>query len=87
MLDSTKYQQMAGRAGRAGLDTQGEAIIMANPSTATLLSQLMQVSLAVPAQKVAALCSLTYLMRTACSCSVSCAAVYCTALQAGDDGP
>ncbi|KAK9835520.1 hypothetical protein WJX74_002208 [Apatococcus lobatus] len=42
MLDSTKYQQMAGRAGRAGLDTQGEAIIMANPSTATLLSKLMQ---------------------------------------------
>lgn len=28
-LDSTKYQQMAGRAGRAGIDEAGEAILLA----------------------------------------------------------
>lgn len=45
MLRATEYRQMAGRAGRAGIDTQGEAILMANnPNLGKQLLQLMQVS-------------------------------------------
>ncbi|KIZ04600.1 DNA polymerase theta subunit [Monoraphidium neglectum] len=29
-LDATRYRQMAGRAGRAGIDSQGEAILLGN---------------------------------------------------------
>jgi DNA polymerase theta len=35
MIDSTKYQQMAGRAGRAGIDTEGEAILLATRENGT----------------------------------------------------
>lgn len=30
LLEGTKFRQMAGRAGRAGLDTHGEAILLAS---------------------------------------------------------
>lgn len=44
LLQATEYRQMAGRAGRAGIDTQGEAILMANnPQLGEQLMQLMQV--------------------------------------------
>jgi DNA polymerase theta len=42
MLDSTKFQQMAGRAGRAGLDTEGEAIVLATRAKAAQLRALVQ---------------------------------------------
>ena len=42
--DATSYRQMAGRAGRAGIDTQGEAILLANnKELGKQLMQLMQV--------------------------------------------
>ncbi|WIA12996.1 hypothetical protein OEZ85_006607 [Tetradesmus obliquus] len=41
MLDATKYRQMAGRAGRAGLDTEGEAVLIANQGNAAQLLALM----------------------------------------------
>lgn len=47
LIDSTKYRQMAGRAGRAGIDTEGEAILVAgreSGATAPRLLELMQVS-------------------------------------------
>lgn len=45
ILDATQYRQMAGRAGRAGIDTQGEAILLANnPSLGKQLLGLMQVN-------------------------------------------
>eukprot|EP00850_Spirogloea_muscicola_P023061 SM000326S12429 [mRNA] locus=s326:82656:94371:+ [translate_table: standard] len=40
-LDSTKYQQMAGRAGRAGIDTKGECIVMCKPGDITRVEQLL----------------------------------------------
>lgn len=44
MLRATEYRQMAGRAGRAGIDTQGEAILMANNAQlGKQLLELMQV--------------------------------------------
>jgi DNA polymerase theta len=46
VLDATKYRQMAGRAGRAGIDTEGEAILIAsknNNGAPVKLKKLMQV--------------------------------------------
>ncbi|DBA82952.1 TPA: hypothetical protein ACH3X1_006731 [Trebouxia sp. C0004] len=43
VLRATEYRQMAGRAGRAGIDTQGEAILLANnPRLGKQLLELMQ---------------------------------------------
>ncbi|KAF6260745.1 hypothetical protein COO60DRAFT_857019 [Scenedesmus sp. NREL 46B-D3] len=42
MLDATKYRQMCGRAGRAGLDTEGESVLIANQGNAAQLLALMQ---------------------------------------------
>ena len=48
VLRATEYRQMAGRAGRAGIDTQGEAILLANnPQLGKQLLELMQVQLVV----------------------------------------
>ena len=48
LLRATEYRQMAGRAGRAGIDTQGEAILMANNANlGKQLLELMQASWAV----------------------------------------
>jgi replicative superfamily II helicase len=46
MLDNTKYRQMAGRAGRAGIDTEGEAILVVSKDNypAAQLLDLMRVS-------------------------------------------
>jgi replicative superfamily II helicase len=47
VLDATKYRQMAGRAGRAGIDTEGEAVLIAsknNNGAPVKLKELMQVS-------------------------------------------
>lgn len=45
MLDNTKYRQMAGRAGRAGIDTEGEAILVVSKDNypAAQLLDLMRV--------------------------------------------
>ena len=47
MIDATKYRQMAGRAGRAGTDTAGEAILLASRDNmpALQLRELMVVSM------------------------------------------
>ncbi len=46
VLRATEYRQMAGRAGRAGIDTQGEAILLANnPQLGKQLLELMQVQI------------------------------------------
>jgi DNA polymerase theta len=45
MLDTTKYRQMCGRAGRAGLDTEGESILIANQGNVAQLLALMTVRL------------------------------------------
>lgn len=52
VLDATKYRQMAGRAGRAGIDTAGEAILLASKENmpAGQLRELMAVSILVPLQ-------------------------------------
>lgn len=44
-LDATRYRQMAGRAGRAGIDTHGEAILIAprKPGVAKKLAELIDV--------------------------------------------
>lgn len=46
LLDATRYRQMAGRAGRAGIDDAGEAILLATKDARTrdFLLRLMQVS-------------------------------------------
>jgi DNA polymerase theta len=43
MLDATKYRQMCGRAGRTGLDTEGESILIANQGNVAQLLALMKV--------------------------------------------
>jgi hypothetical protein len=45
MLDNTKYRQMAGRAGRAGIDTEGEAILIVSKDNypAGTMMELMRV--------------------------------------------
>lgn len=45
VLDATRYRQMAGRAGRAGIDNHGEAILIApqKPGIAKRLAELMDV--------------------------------------------
>ena len=46
-LDATRYRQMAGRAGRAGIDAHGEAILVApRPAHVNQLAQLMKVCIA-----------------------------------------
>lgn len=60
MLDPTKYRQMAGRAGRAGIDTEGEAILVASKDNGSVaqLFDLMRVRCSSAAALV-------------CSCAVS----------------
>jgi DNA polymerase theta len=50
MLDNTKYRQMAGRAGRAGIDTEGEAILIVSKDNypAGTLLELMRVRRVLP---------------------------------------
>eukprot|EP00879_Flechtneria_rotunda_P031957 GHRR01035085.1.p1 GENE.GHRR01035085.1~~GHRR01035085.1.p1 ORF type:complete len:135 (+),score=29.58 GHRR01035085.1:128-532(+) len=43
LLDPTRYRQMSGRAGRAGIDTEGESILLANQGNVTHLLHMMQV--------------------------------------------
>ena len=41
MLDPIRYQQMAGRAGRTGIDTQGESIVIATAHDVPLVRSLL----------------------------------------------
>jgi len=42
IIDATKYRQMAGRAGRAGIDTEGEAILIAGSNSGGSAARLLE---------------------------------------------
>ena len=56
-LNTTQVQQMAGRAGRAGLDTQGEVVMLCPPRCKDLgpYADLLKVRLCAPASRLEAL--------------------------------
>ncbi|CAI9093473.1 OLC1v1028975C1 [Oldenlandia corymbosa var. corymbosa] len=41
VIDGTKYRQMAGRAGRTGIDTKGESILICKPEEVKRILQLL----------------------------------------------
>jgi len=45
-IDGTRYRQMAGRAGRAGIDTKGESIIICKPEEVKRITTLVNESCA-----------------------------------------
>ncbi|XP_073390265.1 helicase and polymerase-containing protein TEBICHI isoform X3 [Physcomitrium patens] len=49
-LDATRYRQMAGRAGRAGIDTKGESILICKPEEVKRMEEMIR-------QECKALCS------------------------------
>ena len=42
-LDAARYRQMAGRAGRAGIDARGEAVVLGDEATRAVLLDLVTV--------------------------------------------
>lgn len=70
MLDNTKYRQMAGRAGRAGIDTEGEAILIVSKDNypAGTLMELMRVRPMLP--------GLSVYCRCCCCCWLVCLCMF-----------